>query len=630
MIAADLSSDLLRLASPHWLRPHWLWCLLALPGLAWWWRRRQHLRSVWRAHVDPHLLPRLLDDANGRRAGGGWLALMGGALAICALAGPAWQKTPQALWQTRTPLVIALDLSSASLAPDLPPSRLLQARGKIARLLATRAGGQVGLVAFSDDAYTVAPLTEDAANVALFLDALSPDVMPVDGSRADRAIERSARLLQQAGFERGDILLLTDHADGAARTAASAAHRDGYRISVLGLGTPSGAAYRDAGGRIGQARLDPESLRALAAAGGGAYAALTPGDGDLATLGVLDPQRADADAGVHTGVALWHDQGYWLLLPVLVLALFAFRRGGVLAVLLLLAWLPWQPAQAAPVDWWQRPDQRAHAQFERGAQAYHQRDYAAAAARWKALPGADAAYNLGNALAEQGDYDAAIAAYDRALHLRPHMADALTNRARVVQAMQRQQQSQPGQKQGQSSSGQPQPSRSSTKGQQGSKPGAPNDAQNGSRAQSPPQPQPPRDGTAQSQSRSPGSRSKASPPVPQSRAPSDTPGQAAPESPADAKAQQQADAAQRQRMQRALRGTPAEQPGKEQAGKEQAGKDKPPGTTQTGEAGETPQQRERRIANEAWLRRVPDDPGGLLRAKFRLEYERRQREGDGR
>jgi Ca-activated chloride channel family protein len=39
-------------------------------------------------------------------------------------------------------------------------------------------------------------------------------------------------------------------------------------------------------------------------------------------------------------------------------------------------------------------------------------------------------------------------------------------------------------------------------------------------------------------------------------------------------------------------------------------------------------QREKQRANEAWLRRVPDDPGGLLRAKFRLEYERRQQTGE--
>jgi Ca-activated chloride channel homolog len=43
---------------------------------------------------------------------------------------------------------------------------------------------------------------------------------------------------------------------------------------------------------------------------------------------------------------------------------------------------------------------------------------------------------------------------------------------------------------------------------------------------------------------------------------------------------------------------------------------------------ESPAERERRLATEAWLQRVPDDPGGLLRAKFRLEYERRQQEGE--
>ena len=44
-------------------------------------------------------------------------------------------------------------------------------------------------------------------------------------------------------------------------------------------------------------------------------------------------------------------------------------------------------------------------------------------------------------------------------------------------------------------------------------------------------------------------------------------------------------------------------------------------------AEEDAQAREQRQAREAWLRRVPDEPGGLLRAKFRLEYERRQQEG---
>jgi len=34
-------------------------------------------------------------------------------------------------------------------------------------------------------------------------------------------------------------------------------------------------------------------------------------------------------------------------------------------------------------------------------------------------------------------------------------------------------------------------------------------------------------------------------------------------------------------------------------------------------------------AMEQWLRRIPDDPGGLLRRKFRYQYQRLGRDQDG-
>ena len=43
---------------------------------------------------------------------------------------------------------------------------------------------------------------------------------------------------------------------------------------------------------------------------------------------------------------------------------------------------------------------------------------------------------------------------------------------------------------------------------------------------------------------------------------------------------------------------------------------------------ETAAERERRMADEAWLLRVQDEPGGLLRGKFQLEDKRRRRAGD--
>jgi Ca-activated chloride channel family protein len=586
----------------HFLRPQWLWALLALPLLAWAWRQRRMRNSAWRGAVDAHLLPHLLDRGDSRR---GVVApgalLLGFGIAVLALAGPSWRQDEQPLLQGEAPLVVALDLSSAMLASDLPPSRLLQARAKLATLLNQRGGGQVGLVVFADDAYTVAPLTRDAGNVALFLDSLAPDVMPVEGSHPARGIEQSVRLLRQAGFNSGDILLIGHQGDAAARDAAADAKRAGYRVSALGLGTPAGAAYRTMGGAIAHTRLDAPSLRALAAAGAGRYETLSAGSGDLAALGVLDVRAAGRDDIDGGKAAAWRDDGYWLLLPLMLLALFAFRRGGGLAVLVLCACLPWHAALAADAGTpWRRADQVRHAHMQAGADAYRRHDYKAAADAWRAIPGADAAYNRGNALARAGRYEDAIAAYDEALRQQPGMADAQANRKLVEAALKRKPppSQQPDGRGGQDKtphSGKPNDGNSNPDEDSGQS--SPSPSGSGPRdAQDKPDDGTPRDGDEGRQS-------------PSSQ-------QAQPE-PGDAEAQRKADAEQRARMQQAL------QRGSRQDGHGDDGKPEdrsaPPSS-----AAELEKQR----ANEAWLRRVPDDPGGLLRAKFRLEYERRQQTGE--
>ena len=308
----------------HFQRPWWLWALLALPLLWLLWRRRR--RQGWRDAVDAHLLPHLIEPGHGRarlRLAGVSLAWM---LAVLALAGPGWRQEARPHWESQAPLVIALDLSSSMLAPDLPPTRLAQARAKIDALLRQRQGGEVGLVAWAEDAYTVAPLTADAGNIALFLDALAPDVMPVDGHRPERAITHAATLLHQAGFERGDILLVTHEANAATREVAAAVAGQGYRTSVLGLGSPAGAMYRDAAGAMQSTRLDSDALRALASAGGGRYATLGVDGADLQALGVLDPARdvANERGG---GQRVWLDQGYCLLRHLRLLRYRQLRSG---------------------------------------------------------------------------------------------------------------------------------------------------------------------------------------------------------------------------------------------------------------------------------------------------------------
>lgn len=576
----------------HFLRPHVLWALLAVPVLAVLWRLRLRRADAWRANVDAHLLPALL-VAGGRAS---WLSFAAGLLAcvigVIALAGPSWRQDEQPMFRTHAPLVIALDLSSRILAADLPPSRLLQARAKLADLLRERRAGEVALLAYAGDSFTVAPLTDDAGNVALFLDALDPSVMPVGGQRGDRAIAAAVKLLQQAEFAHGDILLLTDRADAAARTQAAQARAAGYRVSVLGLGTPQGAAYREDNGNIAQARLEEGSLEGLARSGGGSYARLRQGDDDLRALGVLDPDRTDKAGGEETGGLQWRDEGYWLLPLVMLLLLPAFRRRGallVLAVCITPALVP--VAHAADGTPWRRADQVEQQQLQTGVDAYRRGDFAAAQKQFEGIDSDQGWYNLGNALARQGRYDDAIAAYDKALAKHPRMEDAVANRAAVDAARKR-------------NNGGHNDDGGKGQGQQGSS------NQNNAGQPKPGQQQP-----GQSSPSSQGNNAGKDPAQAQQQdKPSPSPGQQngkqdAPQ-PADRQSQQQADAAQRERMRQAM----AQQQGQD------------PRQAQQVRGDETPQQREERQALEAWMRRVPDDPGSLLRTKFRLEQERRQRE----
>lgn len=553
------------LAMPEFLRPGWLWLLLALPLLVLLARRAGHAAGAWRDAVDPHLLPHLLEQAGGPRAGRTWPWLAAGAawvLAVLALAGPSWREATQPLWQSRLPTVIAADLSSASLAADLPPSRLARMRAALARRLEQHPGGPLALVVFAGDAFTVAPLTEDVANIGLYLDALQPDVMPVDGQAADRAIAWSRELMRRGGHARGHIVLLTDHADAAAQRAAEAARAAGYSVSAVGIGSSGGAAVRTLTGARVRVALDEPSLRALARAGGGRYARL--GEDEAAAFRPPGASAARGD-GDGEGARMPQDQGYWLLPPLMLLVLLAWLRApramaSVLVVVLLGSPLPGRAAEI-----WRRADQQAHADLLRGVEAYRRGDYARAAELFARGTDATSHYNRGNALARAGRLQDAVAAYDEALRRDPRMADARANRAAVMAAMQRQ-----GVGKGEPSS--QRRGGASDRGDQRSSRNARNEGEGAARG-----------------------------------------GQGRPAKPApDPGAQARADAAQRQRMQDALQRSRSQQA----AGAGQPARDP-----------QSARQRERKLSNDAALRRIPDEPGSLLREKFRLEYERRRREG---
>jgi Ca-activated chloride channel homolog len=618
----------------HFLRPWWLVALPIGVALILYVFRVHASGGGWRRVVDRALQPLVLTGADryaGRR-GPLIAALAAWAVATIALAGPTWERLPVPAFRSEEALVVALDLSRSMDAADLAPSRLSRAKLKLLSLLERRGGGQTGLVVFSAHAFTVTPLTTDTRTIASLVAALSTDIMPSRGTRIQAGLEKSAALLRQANVGEGRILLMTD-AQPSRRDieVARELRAQGFEVSVLAVGTADGAPIpeRDGGfmtdgrGNVVVPRLDFDALGRLADAGGGRFSALTADDADLERL---EPARELGTIGSdmdETRVAeVWRDAGFGFALVLLPLLALGFRRGWV-AVLLCCVLVPLPEAGAqtaggattasAGVDaglgalwksFWRRPDQRgADALAEdrpelaaqlfddarwRAAAQYRAGDYESSAVSLGGLDSADAHYNRGTALARAGNVQAAIEAYDRVLELEPDHEDARFNRTLLEELLE---QNEPPPEQQQAAAGDEQNSDQGDGESQGDE--AAGSEESGG------------EGSQQAQ-QSPGDAADGD-----SRDPGDPGGE---------------DFADADRT----------RPEEGNDGRDGEGEPEQTDPRLAEAEGDVPEQSDDDLerwasdqAAEQWLRRIRQDPGGLLRRKFLYQYQRLGIDQDG-
>ena len=598
----------------HFIRPEWLFALL-LPGLALWLLHRRGSDSGnWRAVIDARLLPYVL-SSDGSRHGNRlpWILSVVATLAIIALAGPTWEKQQQAMYQQRSALVVALDLSRSMDATDIRPSRLARARHKIADILNLRNEGQSALVVYAASAFTVTPLTTDVKTILALLPDLETSLMPAQGTRADHALERALELFDNSAVAQGDVLLVTDGISDMElqRIEVLLEQHPGQRVSVLAIGTPdggpialsSGDFLKDRQGAIVITRLLAANMRQLAGIGGGAYATISTDDIDINTLNyVMESRIDDSEAQKSDRSAdLWRELGPYLLLFALPLAALAFRRGLIwLAPLFLLV----MPPDADAFDWsslWQNSDQRAMQLYQQGdhqqaaelfndpswqsAAKYRAGDFSAAAEGWQQQGGETATYNHATALARQGQYDEALAAYDRLLKQSPDHQDARFNRQAIEDWLKQQEQQQQDSQQEQADESdegeqQEQQSTNDSDGESSA------DEQNSGEQ-----------GAAKSQSDVLSEQSKQGG---QSDRQDSATEQPADDQARDGESTEEAQAAQREES------DPAESEGQADS--------------------ETEARLDQQMSDQAaqqWLRKIPDDPGGLLRRKFLYQYRQR-------
>jgi len=582
----------------HFLRPWWFLGLAPVALIVGFYSWHKHHAGNWATIINPELLPFLMQ---GKAPSDGLSTkslittlTLAWIICITSLAGPTWEQLPQPVHRQDSALIIVFDLSPSMLAADLAPSRLVRGRYKLIDILKRRTEGVSGLVVYGGDAHTVSPLTEDSNTIVSLVPVLHPGLLPQYGSNIEDAIQVAVNLATSGGYQQADILLISDGVDPSAISEITSIVKDKgeYRLSILGVGTENGAPIPlGSGGFVKDTRsgnviipkLNISDLRRLASANKGNYQTISNDDRDIDNLlGAMESLFGDSTQQTDRSFDLWDDQGYLLALLLIPILLLTFRKGAV--VVLLLAPLLFQSKSVEALEWqdlWATGDQQGAEALEldnaerakslfthpqwRGSAAYRAADYETAAEAFFTDETANGLYNSGNALAKSGDFDSAIGAYERALELEPALEDAIFNRDLLEKLKQEQEQEEQSQEQQDQESSEQQQEQDS---EQSDKNGDPSDQQ-------PPE----QESEQQDESAIPEEES---------------------EEESEKKEQQDSEKKQNESEQQAER------------------------QTSELEMSEEEKQEQREI--DAMLRRIPDDPGGLLRAKFRYESQQRKQQ----
>ncbi len=297
----------------HFLRPWWLVLILPLLALLFiLWQQKPKLQA-WSEICDPHLLDHLIQKKEHEHGLNALLCLFLSMLfMILSIAGPAWYKFPVSTYKPVQPRVLVLDMSDTMLEEDLTPNRLGRAKFKLHDLFARKNVGQFGLIAFTSEPFVVSPLTDDGHTISSLLSSLTPEIMPVSGQNLESALNAASQLIKQAGFDQGQILVLT--ADSPSSEAISLAKKLAVShifSSIMPVKTdknlnPLFQRFADEGkGQLVMYTSDSSNLDEWIEASSGKQFALS--------------QNED--------IPLWRDEGRWFLVPALFFFLPAFRKG---------------------------------------------------------------------------------------------------------------------------------------------------------------------------------------------------------------------------------------------------------------------------------------------------------------
>src|SRR5690606_33781372 len=173
---------------------------------------------------------------------------------------------------------------NSMMAEDIQPNRLERAKRAISRMIDRLQDDKIGLIVFAGEAYIQLPITTDYNSAKLFLDAITTDIVPRQGTAIGAAIDLASRSFTPSEIANKTIIIITDgenHEDDPV-TAAKDVAGNGIIVHTIGMGLPQGSPIplarggqseylRDQEGKVVITRLDDAMLEQISAAGNGIY-----------------------------------------------------------------------------------------------------------------------------------------------------------------------------------------------------------------------------------------------------------------------------------------------------------------------------------------------------------------------
>ncbi|MBU1643323.1 VWA domain-containing protein [bacterium] len=393
---------------------------------------------------------------------------------ILALAAPVIEKGEAEVKVKGNLFFIALDLSDSMRSKDVYPSRLEEAKQKILALLNQDSNDRIGLIAFAESSYLVAPPTMDHALLEFLIKPMASTHITEQGTNIFTLLKAADQLL--AGEAEKKLLIISDGGDSHDFAKEIAfARKKGIKVSILGIGTDAGGVvYNESGAPVKArganvvSRFNSEFPRLAIESGG---VSVRSGSGDIAELlASIGTQKSE----IEVEKIYFH----FFVVPIalsmlmLLIATSSFHRGekyylpAFIAAVLVLA----QPAvlraeifgfrtldkakeayengdyrtSSSEYKGYALQDKSAEAAYNAANSYYRMGRYATAARLYQSIEFAQAEknhqlyHNLGNALAKLGDKQhlaEAVEAYKKALKFREDR-ESLENLERVEKALQ--------------------------------------------------------------------------------------------------------------------------------------------------------------------------------------------------